>query len=74
MRTALIILLAAALTAALTPSLRRALDHYATYSLPKPDHQGSKYALGGRYVTREEFADYWRPRDSGRPTYEESVV
>lgn len=37
------------------------LDHYSTYSLPKPEHEGPKYAIGGRYVTRPEF-DEWTER------------
>lgn len=31
------------------------LDVYANHSLPKPDCEGPKYAIGGRYVTKAEF-------------------
>lgn len=54
------------------------IPHYAgplfNDTPPTPDDHQPKYAIGGRYVDREQFNDYWRPRDSGRPTYEESVA
>lgn len=57
MKTTLIILLAAALTVALAPSATRAaLRRFWQRDFPlTPYGLEPKYAIGGRYVTREEF-------------------
>lgn len=62
MKTTLIILLAAVLTVALAPSAARAaLRGFWRRDFPlSPYGFEPKYAIGGRYVTREEF-EAWPP-------------
>lgn len=57
MKTTLIVILAAALTVACSPSLRHAAGRLLFYrDFPEtPYGLEPKYAIGGRYVTREEF-------------------